>query len=1243
MKVNLNSVFIASLLATTLLSTAMADVRLLRQEPGMLRLAYTADRAETSGCDHKVLIGIPLQGDVTLSVVRTTVSPTVTAGPAKAPCQQSSHPSPAYLGAIGFLREQRVVEVWFSRAGHHDQTFEEIVVDLNLPTSTSGTHAPRLESFAEELYSGAMVNYEQARRWRRSQYHGRLKPVTQTHGRRLKLSLSRTGIYRITGEDLQRVGVDLSLISPPEIALHYGGGRALAAAVGASSDHQLQEIEILVTDGGDGRFDPHDSILFYGESLARWIGDPSTGFQHIRHPYSDTNVYWLSLGAGQGAARGHVQPPVSGTPSTTRETHRVRLHQEVETSTTYFAQGNIQSGLEWYWKDLRAGDSESFALWISRPVSGPTTIRLRFVARTESSRLFSVNWNGRRVGTATFEAEGPHLFEFATDRAPLDGSNELTLTNNSGSLSLFDWYELEFDRQLEAEDDALFFHATDTSGIVEYRLSGFSEQPRLFEVSDGLKEIVAITHDSTSGAVVFQDSAGPARSYVALTPERMRNLSRIETVDWHDLKQGEVSGADYLIISHADFLDQAERLAAWRKSDDRFGPPVSAAVVDVQDIYNSFSGGLLDPTAIRDFVSHTTSNWDPVPFFVLLFGDGSYDYKNNSGTSTGNWIPPYEDRDLTYDDWYVCVVGEDALPDMAIGRLPVQTAIDARTIVDKLIDYDSNLEFGDWHARALIVADDTYNADDLTVVEAMFVRDAEDLASHFLPADVDVEKLYLLEFPLEGRFKPSARDAFIDRFNAGSLLLVYIGHGNAQVFAHEHIFVVSTDLEQIDNGRRLPFLYTAASQMAVFDDPVRDSIPEALLKRTGGGIIGMIGATRVGFHQSNMALARSFHRLMFGTGRQHVPVGLGLMEAKAVSDASLSRILRYNLFGDPLTRLARPAFAVHMEATQDTLRALGEAHVAGRLVDEEGKLLDDFSGQVRVQVFDSTIQRVATDRNETMEYEKHGAPIYRGLVPVVDGRFETVFRTPKDIAYGTGGGRMTAYAWDGRVSAYGAAGPIAFSGTDELAPPDDDGPEIELTLDGRGSGDEQQVLQVGPTTLLHARLRDPSGINITGEIGHRIELRIDGEVTDVTGRYETMSDYREGDLQIRLSGLEPGKHRLQLEAWDTYNNWAVESIAFRVGDAVDALSNVLFHPNPTRDGGHFTFSLSQASPAVHIQVFSVAGTPVAELKGTGTEGYNQIVWHPEQELASGTYLFKISADGLDGDSSHENGVIQVMR
>ena len=184
---------------------------------------------------------------------------------------------------------------------------------------------------------------------------------------------------------------------------------------------------------------------------------------------------------------------------------------------------------------------------------------------------------------------------------------------------------------------------------------------------------------------------------------------------------------------------------------------------------------------------------------------------------------------------------------------------------------------------------------------------------------------------------------------------------------------------------------------------------------------------------------------------------------------------------------------------------------------------------------------------------------------------------------------------------------------------------------------------MAPTALLQARLRDPSGINITGEIGHRIELRIDGEVTDVTGRYETMTDYREGVLQIRLPGLGPGKHMLELEAWDTHNNWAETSIAVRVTHTVDALSDALFHPNPMRDGGHFTFALSEASDAVHIRVFSIAGRLVAQLQGTGTQGYNQIAWRPDQEMANGIYLYEISARGPDGSCSQENGVIQVVR
>ena len=700
-------------------------------------------------------------------------------------------------------------------------------------------------------------------------------------------------------------------------------------------------------------------------------------------------------------------------------------------------------------------------------------------------------------------------------------------------------------------------------------------------------------------------------------------------------------GAEYLVITHRDFMDQAERLAAWRGVDDRFGPAPSTAIVDVQDIYDNFSGGLFDPVAIRDFLAHAMSNWDPAPMFVVLFGDGSYDYKNNSGTSTGNWIPPFEDKDLTSDDWFVCVVGDDQLPDMAVGRLPVQTATDARIVVDKLIDYDADPEVGNWQSRVLLVADDTFNADNNTLIETMFATDSEEFVRRFLPTNVDIDKLYLLEFPLEGRFKPRARDAFIGRFNAGSVLLVYIGHGNSRVFAHEHIFVLSTDLESIANDRRLPFIYAAASQMAVFDDPLRDSIPEALLKRADGGIIGMIGATRVGFHESNMTLARGFARFMFRSGRDNTPVGLGLMQAKATADADIRKILRYNIFGDPLMRLGFPALSVQLEATSDTLRALSEVHVAGQVVDTQGNFLRDFSGQARVQVFDSTTQRFEADRGDTVSYQKPGAPIFRGVVPVVEGRFESIFRVPKDITYGASEGRMSAYAWNGEVSAYGSAGPFALGSTDESAPKDGTGPEISFTFDGRIVSAGEPSLQVNPAARLLVHIRDPSGVNITGEIGHRIVLRIDGEATDVTERYEAQSDYREGGFEVRLPGLDQGLHRVQVEAWDTYNNWAQAQSDFRVTATVDGLAQVLFHPNPVEGAnGHFTFVLSQATESVRIRVFSVAGRLVAELDASGAAGFNQIPWQPQSALANGTYLYEISA----GDAgSFSQGVIQIMR
>ena len=230
--------------------------------------------------------------------------------------------------------------------------------------------------------------------------------------------------------------------------------------------------------------------------------------------------------------------------------------------------------------------------------------------------------------------------------------------------------------------------------------------------------------------------------------------------------------------------------------------------------------------------------------------------------------------------------GGDDLPDLAIGRLPVGSTSEADAVVDKLISYDRDPEIGPWQARVLLVADDRVNPSSKED-EPFFVRDAERLAVESVPLDLDISKLYFGEFQLEGRSKPAAREAFVKRFNEGALILTYVGHGNPETIAHEQVFVLSRDIESIDNGRRLPLVYTT-SQIGVFDEPSGRSMPEVFINDPDGGVIGFISATRVGIHRSNMNLAREFHEIMYRSGDDWVPVGLALTIAKQRAPASLA-------------------------------------------------------------------------------------------------------------------------------------------------------------------------------------------------------------------------------------------------------------------------------------------------------------------------------------------------------------------
>ncbi len=1234
----------ALVLSAMLVSALHARVELVDEGPAHSRLEYRPDSQQAREAGSTFLVGVPPESQVEIARVEAFAADGRRLDIGDANDWVS-------IAGDGMARRQRVVELAFEPLVRDDKStpIERLVVDLVYTgdaVANLSKNAPR-DPFAESYYSQVISNYQQAAQWRLPRAPERVAKTVQSTGRWLRVIVGESGMYRITGEDLEAAGIALADVDPKTLRLLYGGGQALSlSSIGGPSD--WREMGLVVEDGGDGRFDAEDYILFYGEAAQRWEYDSRTrSYAWRENLYTEDNAYWVAFAGNVEGERESVRSGALVHAEAERPTsYRVRLHSEDEQFILYQTFG-IKSGYTWYGEDFR-GNARNFRVLVRDAVDEPVDIRLGFIGIGGNLSRFNVRWNGVDVGAVSFNSATRVVRALETAAGPVEGLNELGLFHG-GDPTRFDWYELEYSRGFSAERSRLDFTSPVVNAVAEYALQGFDgEIPRIFEVSDRLVEIRDFAYDETEGRVVFQDEAlsVPGHYIVGGESTWLRPQSVVE--DLPSQLASTNNAADYIVIYHRDFADAAERLTAWRGQDDRWGPPPVALAVDIQDVYDEFSGGLLDPAALRNFFAYAEKNWQRAPMFALLLGDGSYDYKNNSTTSLGNWIPPYQDGDSTYDEWYVRITGNDQLPDMAIGRIPVQTAAEADRVIDKIIRYDSQPERGIWQSRALLVADDISNPDHPLNAETFFLTDSEYMAHSAFPPGINIDKLYLAQFPLEGRIKPRARDEFIRRFNDGALILTYLGHGNPDVLAHEQMFRVSRDIGEIANGDRLPFFYTAASQVGVFDDPVKTSMPEELLKLPNGGVVGMISATRVGFHLSNVLLAAAFHRQMYRQGRDDVPVGLAFMVAKQIARAeintsdqvSLRNMQRYSLFGDPLQRLDLPRYQVELEIDRP-LSALGLVEVSGRVLDETGAPADSYSGQVWLQVFDSAELSLL----DGLRYRQVGTYLFRGRYPVVNGRFSGQFRVPKYFSSGGKNGRISAYAWSSEApAAQGALEGLVLEGTAANVELDTEGPQIRIGfvgVDDFSSGD-----RVTGRPVLRAVISDPSGINITGETGHDIELAIGDEVFTLTEFFNVLEgDYREGSVEFSLPALELGEHSIRLKAWDTFNNSSrVEAVFELAEEGVSPIQNVLFYPNPLHSGsGYFTYDVAGEMSSAQIKVFSLGGRLVDEMTAEIREGYNQILWQAPTNLANGTYLYKIEAETAAGDRVGQTAVLQIAR
>ena len=1248
-------------------------------------------------------VGVPQQGEISVTVTETDtrILEDISLAPVPDFTQMddvitySYHPDPDAYNTRSFYPEPKLLQpqsrtmrsiryvplriylLQYNPLQRNLRQFNRLVVNVHFPH----TRVNPLPAKKDEQLEHMIINYEQAKAWTMDTLP--LKKVNShlfAGNNWYKISIQGNGaggkenMYKITGKTLKDKGVPVESIDPQTFQIYNNGGRMLDRDILQCVNDTLIENPIKIVGAEDGSLDDNDYILFYGRSLEGIEYDHQENrLAHYIHRYDYDNVFWLTYGKQKGKRIQEINSqPTQGLSSITAFPDLVWIEEE---------RYNIyNSGTIWLGRELsRESSSYSVNFDLFEPVNTePARVRISLAPVSGNNETYQFYMNGNSIGSATISGSGLSLKrkEFDASGTLLNGENTLTVSYAAASNSSFsyvNWIELEFSRQLQAENNKLFFRAPLSSEPVAYELSGFDTQNvRIFDVTH--MNTAQIIPEQQTGLIRFADHASDTtmKRYLALTPDEYTEIQSedVESVEIEHLRSSR--DIDYIIITYKDFYQQALELESLRENwnpSDR----LNTQVIKYASIVNEFGWGIFDPEAVRRFLAYAQNNWGQ-PAYVLLLGDGHFDYKDILKHGTPNLIPPYEidgsseTSSRVSDDWFAYTKGQDQGMQMAVGRLCVNSVDEAQAVVDKIVAYETNPPFGEWLNVLTFLADDELGAGgQASNVDFIHVGQAEQLSKYHSPDILNQKKIYLMDYSavpsasVSGVTKPAASQALIEQINRGTLILNFIGHGNDDLLTHERVLKRSDHFDLIQNGRKTALWVAATCEFAYWDQPFEQSFAEDLVNARGRGALALIGSARLAYASPNATFNYTFYDNLFkefDVYGQTLRLGDAVLFSKQEMSSGYYKenTEKFLLLGDPTLRLLAPRYrAVIDQLSPDSIQALGKMSVSGH-IQKDSSVWNDFDGNMLVRVMDTRKEKTYTnpELDRSTSYLKEGNTLFNGQVKVQQGQFKVNFIIPKDISYGGNQAKISLYFWNDESSGAGMKNNLAVSQS-AVNLDDNEGPDMHIHFgDANFLGGDL----VSPNLTLHVELIDSiSGINTAGSIGHQITMTLNDDFsqsTDITEyfKYDPES-FVKGSIQYPIYELEPGEHTMTVKAWDNSNNSSVLTTHFNVITQEKLkIRNPVTWPNPMHESCSFRFQLSQNAD-VSIKVYTLAGRLVQAFdKMPLNAGYNvfPLEWDGRDKdhstLANGVYLYKITAKTNQEEhqkSAHTVGKLIIAR
>lgn len=1082
-------------------------------------------------------------------------------------------------------------------------------------------------------------------------------------GHWVKIRVSESGVCRMSFSELRSAGLE-----PSQVRVFGYGGAQKEQDFSKRNIDDLPQVPVYVGE---------DYILFYVQGPISWTYNGSR-FAHTRNTYSDFGYYLLSDDAGAMLPFPEAEA-VSGSPTDVTYYSYYQV-QDKDSVNLIDRTGVSGGGRTFYGEQFAAGQTRTFTFSTPYANGDNSSVYIDMAANAATTSTVKAQLNNTSSKSIYISSIPDHYTFGVAGTISMNGASEeqnqrVTMqfvNSNAGALAWLNYIEITTPSELVMTGSYMGIRSLvnrNTTNPVRFLLRNTTASTQIWDVTDlaAIQRMPTTMVDDQLAWVGTQ--ADGVHEYIAVNTDGTKFVQAEVVGEVKNQNLHALSNIDYIIICPEGYEDVSEDLAKAHEAKQA----ITYAIVTDQQVYNEFSSGTPDATAYRWLMKmlydRAKNGIGQQPRWLLLMGHGTFDNRKllrNSGTSllltyqsknSVNEIKAYATDDyFAYLDDNEGAIDTQGRMDIGVGRLPVESLDEARTTVDKLIQYIRNEQTGKWKNQLVYLADDGENGTHTETAEksAELVR--------IKNPDFIVHKIFLDAYPQEvnasGESYPLAKNRVLNLLKNGVLFFDYSGHGGYNAITNESILNLK-DIAGMTNKNQAFWLF-ATCNFAQCDAGKRSAAETAVLNPKGGAI-GILAATRTVYAPQNTNLNRSVCDTLFGHSDVfHYDMTLG--EAISIGKNLLGsdeNKLAYVLLGDPCMRLNYPTdYHVETLTEMDTLNALSVQHVEGRIIDEDLNTVSDFNGKVDITIYDK-MQSIPTRDNDNaggdprvVAYNDYPNTIFSGATDVKNGLFNYTFMVPKDIRYNFDNGRIVYYAVTAdsleTAEAVGHFEQFIIGGSGSTVAIDTIGPEMEIYLNSPAfrNGDKTYA-----TPRFFANLYDENGINTAGAgIGHDLMLIIDEDPKMIysLNEYFTAANnsYQAGQVSYLMEELANGPHSLTFRAWDLLNNSTTKSLNFIVEAGLDpSIYNVTTYPNPVQQSGvvHLVVNYDQPDELIETEIYlyNTAGQMVYSHKQDNPDAVS--INLPALGLNTGVYIYSVKIKSASSKYSTTSGKIIVTR